>query len=420
MPPTSFGTIAPAAYTRDAAVERARLAALHATALLDSPAEEAFDRLTRLATRLLHVPVALVSLVDADRQFFKSCIGLPEPWMSARETPLSHSFCQHAVQLGEPLLIEDAREHPLVRDNLAIPDLGVVAYAGIPLTTADGLVLGSFCVIDGIPRAWTPEQVATLRDLAGAAITEIELRSALRATEAARAEAAEASRAKDDFLALVSHELRTPLAAIVGNAQMLAMQLCGPLADPQARAVERIRLGGDHLRSLIDQLLDFKRLTTGHAEYVMDDVPLAALVDTAAALADGQFAQAGVAFGRGPVPARAVVRTDAERARQVLLNLLSNAAKFTPPGGRVTLDVACDATHARVHVRDTGIGIPADRLADVFEPFVRVRDPRSPSASGTGLGLAISRDYAHGMGGTLTVESVHGAGSTFTLSLPLA
>ena len=419
VPPPAASTIA-SSYDLGGPSERARLAALRATALLDTAPEEAFDRLTRLATRLLHVPVALVSLVDADRQFFKSCVGLPEPWATARETPLSHSFCRHAVQLGEPLLIEDAREHPLVRDNLAIPDIGVVAYAGIPLQTADGFVLGSFCAIDTVPRAWTAEQVATLRDLAGAAVTEIELRAALRATEAARAEAAEASRAKDDFLALVSHELRTPLAGIVGNAQLLAMELCGPLVEAQARAIERIRLGGDHLQSLIDQLLDFKRITAGHADYVIEATPVAALLDMAAALTEGQFAQRGVTLVHDAGDGATIVRADGDRVRQILLNLLSNAAKFTAPGGRVTLDVVRDDVHAHLRVRDTGIGIPADRLTDVFEPFVRVRDARSSSASGTGLGLTISRDYARGMGGSLTVESEPGVGSLFTLSLPLA
>ena len=157
-----------------------RLEALRRTGLLDSPAEERFDRLTRLASRLLGVPVALVSLVDEDRQFFKSCFGLPEPWASRRETPLSHSFCQHVVIHEEPLIVEDAREHPLVRDNLAIADLGVVAYAGIPLTTTDGRVLGSFCAIDTRPRKWTEDEIQALRDLAGAVCTEIELRTAAR------------------------------------------------------------------------------------------------------------------------------------------------------------------------------------------------------------------------------------------------
>jgi len=127
--------------------------------------------------------MALVTLIDADRQFFKSSIGLSEPWASRRETPISHAFCQHEVASGEPLIITDARVHPLVRDNRAIPDLGIVAYAGIPLITADGYVLGSFCIIDTQPRTWADEEIATLKDLAAAVMTEIELRAATRAME---------------------------------------------------------------------------------------------------------------------------------------------------------------------------------------------------------------------------------------------
>jgi len=115
----------------------------------------------------LRVPVALVSLVDAERQFFKSCTGiLPEPWNSQRQTPLSHSFCQHAVASGRPLVIEDARQHPLVKDNSAVDGLGVIAYAGVPLTLSSGQVLGSFCAIDSRPRQWTPDELEILTTLA--------------------------------------------------------------------------------------------------------------------------------------------------------------------------------------------------------------------------------------------------------------
>jgi GAF domain-containing protein len=155
-----------------------RLAELRRVGLLDTPAAGAYDRLARLAARLLNAPVALVSLVDEDRQFFKSCVGLAEPWRNARETPLSHSFCQHALEAGEPLVIEDARTHPLVRDNPAIRDLGVVAYAGAPLVTAGGHALGTLCVIDHKPRAWTRDQIDTLTDLAASVMTEIELDAA--------------------------------------------------------------------------------------------------------------------------------------------------------------------------------------------------------------------------------------------------
>jgi len=156
--------------------DRARLQALKQTALLDSPADPQFDRLTRLAARLLAAPVALVSLVDEDRQFFKSCTGLKEPYCSARQTPLSHSFCQHVLCSGKPLVISDARQHPDFRDNPAIRDIGVIAYLGIPLLSSGGYVLGSFCVIDGLPRVWNPDEVALLEDLAALVITEIELR----------------------------------------------------------------------------------------------------------------------------------------------------------------------------------------------------------------------------------------------------
>src|SRR5215208_65542 len=157
--------------------EPARLAALHDAALLDSPAEESFDRLARLAARVVDAPVALVSGVDRDRQFFKSCLGLPEPWATRRETPLSHSFCQHVVAAREPVIVSDAREDERLLDNLAIRDLGVIAYLGVPLITRDGHAVGTLCVIDHEPRIWKSEEIALIEDIAAAVVTEITLRT---------------------------------------------------------------------------------------------------------------------------------------------------------------------------------------------------------------------------------------------------
>lgn len=158
-----------------------RLATLTATGLTNGAPDEALDRLTRLIQRCLRVPVALVSLVESDRQVFASAQGLPEPWCSMGETPLSHSFCQHVVVRDTPLVINDARLDPLLVDNLAIPDLGVIAYLGVPLRTPDGHTLGSLCAIEGQPRAWTESDLEILEALAEMATAEIATRWRLAA-----------------------------------------------------------------------------------------------------------------------------------------------------------------------------------------------------------------------------------------------
>jgi PAS domain S-box-containing protein len=165
-----------------------RLATLRSLGFLDPRSDVPFDRLTRLAARALHIPITLISFVSDERQVFPGATGLPEPWATRRETPLSHSFCQYVVDSNEPLIVTDAREHPLVHDNLAIPGIGVIAYVGIPLQTKGGHVLGSFCAIDTQPHAWTTDEIGLLHDFAGATLAEIELRVAARETEAARHE----------------------------------------------------------------------------------------------------------------------------------------------------------------------------------------------------------------------------------------
>lgn len=153
-----------------------RLNTLTDLALLKSNNVEIYDRLTTLAGEALDTPVSLLSLVANNYQFFKSFVGLPEPWKSRRQTPLSHSFCQHVVVSNEPLIVEDAREHDLVKDNLAIPDLNVIGYLGMPLTLKDGYTLGSFCVIDGEPRQWTQTEIDIVRELSELILMEFEMR----------------------------------------------------------------------------------------------------------------------------------------------------------------------------------------------------------------------------------------------------
>ncbi len=167
----------------EALLDPARLRALDETQMLDSAPEPSLDVVTQLAARILQVPVALVSLVDRERQFFKSQVGLPTPWNERRQTPLSHSFCQWVVSSREELVVADARTHPVLAGNGAVADLGVVAYAGVPLQSSEGLPLGAFCAIDGKPRHWTTNDLATLRDLAKIVDAHVALAIGDRAAE---------------------------------------------------------------------------------------------------------------------------------------------------------------------------------------------------------------------------------------------
>ena len=215
--------------------DKDRLEALRRTRLLDTPPEEAFDRLTRLVCRLLSVPTALVSLVEADRQFFKSAIGLPQPWLLRRETSLLHSFCQHVVATGAPLVVQDADQHPVLSDNLAIRGFGVVAYLGMPLVTADGHVLGALCAIGPEPRTWTANDAAALRDLAAVTMSEVTLRrlalemqeraadkASAREVTQARARRLEALRRLADDIA---HDLAGVMQAVQSGVRLASARL---------------------------------------------------------------------------------------------------------------------------------------------------------------------------------------------------
>ncbi|HUF27736.1 MAG TPA: PAS domain-containing protein [Gemmatimonadaceae bacterium] len=235
--------------------------------------------------------------------------------------------------------------------------------------------------------------------------------------EEARAEAEAANHAKSEFLAVMSHELRTPLNAVGGYAELMEMGIRGPVTRQQRDDLRRIQTSQRHLLGLINEVLNYAKLETGSVQFDVSDVRMREALTAAESLVAPQARAKGLALSVAECPPELVARADPEKLRQILANLLSNAAKFTDAGGRIEMSCTAEEARVSIRVRDTGIGIPADKLGAIFDPFVQVRSDLTRPHEGTGLGLAISRDLARGMGGDLTVESVIGAGSTFTLTL---
>jgi signal transduction histidine kinase len=407
--------------------DKDRLEALRRTRLLNTPPEEAFDRLTRLVCRLLGVPVALVSLVEADRQFFKSAVGLPQPWLLLRETSLLHSFCQHVVANGAPLVVEDADQHPVLSDSLAIPDLGVVAYLGMPLITAEGHVLGALCAIGPEPRAWAASDAAALRDLAAVTMSEVTLhRLALemqeRAAEAAAFKAVHAREQRLEALRQLADSIGHDLAGVMQAVQS-GVRLASARLQHDPEAVQSVlallgdvaRRGGD----LTTRLLAFAPRKELRPERVNVAV---SLQQVGRVLANIPGTPLRVQVDVPPhLPA---VLADPEELKAVLLGLAAAARDAMPEGGTLTLGAALDeialgaehparlppGRYIRLSVADTGTGLGGENPPSAAG---------SPSL-GTQFELALVRDFAEQAGGRLARESRPGVGSTIALWVPVA
>lgn len=433
-----------------------RLAALGATRLLDSDVEEAFDRLTRLAVRLVKIPGAFVSLVDEHRDFYKSACGFGEPLAAARQLE-GPTFCHFTIQSSEPLIIPDTMADPVYRDVPTVRSLGVAAYVGIPIIINDQAI-GAFCAIDVAPHAWTEDEIGVLTELAGVAVSEISLRSARADSdrfreaaelladasavahheigeqaqalldqasdlERARGAAEAANRAKSDFLAAMSHDLRTPLNAIGGYAQLIEMGAHGPTTDGQRDAASRIVHAQRHLLALIDDILQFAKTESGQIPLSMRPVSLSELCHALESLVRTQADERQIAFsyhvGESASGAEETLAAlaDFDRVLQVLVNLSTNAIKFTEHGGSVTLSGRRAGAWAEIAITDTGRGIAEEHLERIFEPFIQVGGGSS-AREGVGLGLSTSRNLARRMGGDIIVESTPGVGSMFVLRLP--
>lgn len=394
-----------------------RLVALRVTELLDAPQDTTFDQMTRLICTALKVPVSLVSLVDADRQFFLSQCGLPEALSNARETPLSHSFCQHVVNQQAPLIVNDARLDPLVKANPAIRDLGVIAYLGVPVRDRDGAVLGSLCAIDTVSRDWADSDVALLTAFSKQLTVEIGLRTAeirLRSELASHRDMETDRRAVHR---LNIHDLRTPLSAMLLGFQV--MEYVGDDPEEMKASLAMCKRNGATMLEMINRLLDIDIIDQrGEAALHREVLPPARVIHRALEQVRPLAEEKKVALKVDDTTNAPNAFADADKVERVLVNLLANAIKFTQAGGeaRVSARPHPDDAHC-VHfmVKDTGIGI--ENCEHLFEEGFRV-DPAASSRRSTGLGLTFCKRIVEAHRGRIWLESQVGLGSTFHFILP--
>ena len=247
---------------------------------------------------------------------------------------------------------------------------------------------------------------------------ELQRTAVLEQEQAARTAAEEANRAKTDFLRMMSHELRTPLTAIQGYLELLEMGIYGGMTDEQVTILRRIESNERHLLAIINDLLDFARVDARRVELRITPLQVRDIRLAVDPVCRPQIDSKQLSYAWHSVADHLIVRADREKVRQIVVNLVSNACKFTPRGGSINVDCVRLDQCVELRVTDTGPGSPAHKLDAIFEPFVQLDNGLTRSTAGTGLGLAISRELARAMGGDLAVTSTLGQGSTFTLTLP--
>ncbi|MDH5183872.1 MAG: GAF domain-containing sensor histidine kinase [Gammaproteobacteria bacterium] len=391
--------------------EELRLRILQQLNILDTVEEQAYDDLTFLAAQICGTPIALVTLVDKDRQWFKSHYGL-----DVQETPREVSFCGHAILGDELFLVEESAKDERFADNPLVtgtPD--VKFYAGEPLIIEDGIHLGTLCVIDDHARSLSDEQKSALKALARQVTSQLQLRLRLF-------ELKQLDEAKDEFISMVSHELRTPLTSIKGSLGLLNNNLRKEQVSPQTHQMAAIALRNtDGLLNIVNDILDVAKLEAGKLVLESNELNVMHLLQQAQELNEAYAANNSCSLKVKVSPAIVNARFvgDEQRLLQVLANLISNATKFTYDGDVIVLKAEVEDGGVLISVIDHGGGISKADQKLIFRRFEQLGVRGNTRMPGTGLGLNICKHIVELHQGEIGFEVVANEYTRFHFSLPL-
>ena len=387
--------------------EDERLKALFDYDILDTEAEQVFDDLALLASQICNTPIALISLIDPNRQWFKSTIGL-----DAKETPRDYAFCAHAIHQQALFEVEDTFNDPRFSDNPLVTEHPKIRfYAGAPLITPSGYAIGTLCAIDSKPGKLNHFQTNALAILARNVVSQMELRKKIKQLK-------EQDKNKTEFLSNMSHELRTPLNAIINFSQLLLNDENVLDGNKLRQYLRHISYSGKRLLSVVNTVLDLSKIEAGMMTLDIVHCNIRKLIEQVQGMLTLSAKEKNIDLEThfsSELPD--VLLLDEDKFGQIVINLVGNAIKYTPANKKIRLFINCTTDTFTLKVQDEGVGISKADQLKLFNTFQQVGD--SKNSQGSGLGLAITKGLVDLMGGSIKVQSKPQKGSTFMVELPL-
>ncbi len=388
--------------------ESERLAALERYGILDTETEELFDSIAKIAATICDAPVALITLVDEKRQWFKAAVGLGIP-----ETSRDVAFCAHAIlEPNKLLIVPDSTKDERFHDNpLVTGEPKVRFYAGAPIVTSDQHALGSLCVIDYQPRKLSHRQQDALRKLSIQVCANLDLRIQAKRLQ-------QLNETKNRLFSVISHDLRSPLYSMISLIELLSDDEGGFSEAEKAKFVQHLQNNAETTLQIAENLLKMAQFEEGKFHFAPKYLELDRIIENAKNTVASKLEGKGIKLSSS-CPPNATVWADVAMLQSIVQNLLSNASKFTPNGGCIDISVTQNDDMQVVSVRDTGVGMKPGALQNLFKIEACYSTEGTDGEKGSGLGLTLCRQFARRLGGDLVIDSTFGQGTVATLTVPI-